>query len=230
MPEFKFMSLTAAFKKIARDHEARENRLDRAREKAASRGLSVVRRKIPVAFGGLEKSAHTSPAHTIVVDAPHAAAIERGSRPHTPPLAPLVAWVKLRGMQGINARGTVKPHKRLTGSTTREHAWRAAAQLYNRRKQRDERFKAAKKALRKLGKRRRASAEFAGTVGRLNSIIESGPGQQTGDAVAIARGIQRSIAAHGTKPHWYMRAAIPKVREILAEEVRKALPDRGGKD
>ena len=36
-----------------------------------------------------------------MVDAPHAAPVETGSAPHTPPLAPLVAWVKLRGAQGL---------------------------------------------------------------------------------------------------------------------------------
>jgi len=29
-----------------------------------------------------------------------------GSRPHWPPLAPLIAWVKLRGMQGLRRRAT----------------------------------------------------------------------------------------------------------------------------
>lgn len=230
MAEFKFKSLGAALRKITRDLESREQRLDDARRRTADWGAQYVRRHMPVAFGDLRDSVHTGPFHTIVADAPHAAAVERGSRPHWPPLAPLIDWVKLRGMQGLNARGTVKPHKRLTGTTTREHAWRAAAQLYNRRKRHEERFKEAKKALRKLGKRRRAMPEFAGAVGRLSAIVETGPGQQMSDVVAIARGIQRAIASHGTRPHWYMRSAIPKVLEILSEEVRKAMPDRGGKD
>jgi hypothetical protein len=184
VPEFKFTSLAAAFRKILKDHDARENRLDDARRRAADKGAQYVRRHMPVAFGELRDSVHTGPFHTIVADAPHAAAVERGSRPHTPPLAPLIDWVKLRGMQGLDARGRVNPHRKLTGSTTRYHAARVAGELH---------------AMAQVG------------------------AQQVEDAAAIARGIQRAIAAHGTKPHWFMRASIPKVREILAEEVQRAL-------
>jgi len=188
--EFKFKSLAAALRKISRDHESRERRLDDARRRAADRGAQYVRRHMPVAFGELRDSVHTGPFHTIIADAPHAASVERGSRPHWPPLAPLIDWVNLRGMQGIDTRGRVNPHRRLTGSTTRHHAARIAGELH-------------------------AMAAAAG-------------GQQVEDAARIARGIQRSIAAHGTRPHWFMRSSIPRVREILAEEVRRALPDRGG--
>ncbi|MGH7297810.1 MAG: hypothetical protein ACRELB_22920, partial [Polyangiaceae bacterium] len=62
----------------------------------------------------------------IVVDAPHAAPVETGSRPHTPPLAPLVAWVKLRGAQGLLSERQIG---RLPGSTTASHARSVAAGL-----------------------------------------------------------------------------------------------------
>jgi len=190
MPEFKFKSLAAAFRKILQDHASREARLDGARRRAADRGAQYVRRHMPVAFGDLRDSVHTGPFDTIVADAPHAASVEKGARPHWPPLAPLIDWVKLRGMQGLDARGRVNPHRRLTGSTTRYHAARIA--------------------------------------GELHAMAQAG-GQQIEDAELIARGIQRAIAAYGTKPHWFMRSAIPSVREILSEEVRRSLQDRGSR-
>ena len=50
----------------------------------------------------------------MIVTAPHAAAVENGSRPHWVPIDPLIAWVKLRGMQGLNRSGR--------GATTSIHA------------------------------------------------------------------------------------------------------------
>jgi hypothetical protein len=48
--------------------------------------------------GTLKSSVHVEAlpngSPRIVIDAPHAAQVELGSRPHTPPLAPLVEWVR----------------------------------------------------------------------------------------------------------------------------------------
>jgi hypothetical protein len=38
-------------------------------------------------------------------DAPHAAFIERGTRPHMPPLAPILAWVKRKKLTGRGKSG-----------------------------------------------------------------------------------------------------------------------------
>jgi hypothetical protein len=96
---------------------------------AAKAGVSVVKRRVPVAFGDLRESVKPEErvdGAAIVVDAPHAAPVETGSRPHTPPLAPLVAWVKLRGAQGLLSPRQVG---RLPGRSTAAHAITVAAAL-----------------------------------------------------------------------------------------------------
>jgi hypothetical protein len=97
-----------------------------------------VAQNVPIAFGELRHSVHAEVmgqfpfirGAKVIADAPHAAAVEVGSRPHWMPLAPLVKWVKLRGMQGLNKRGGVRSaNRRANGNTTAEHAFRIASQI-----------------------------------------------------------------------------------------------------
>lgn len=90
-------------------------------QRTAYRAVGVVQKRTPVAFAELKDSIHADDMKT-VVGAPHAQAVEKGSRPHLVPLEELIKWVKLRGMQGLSS----KKHE---GSTTREHATRVASQL-----------------------------------------------------------------------------------------------------
>lgn len=72
--------------------------------KTAKRGADICRAAAPKAFGGLGDSIHDIPLSTgaiIRADAPHAAAIENGSKPHMPPVAAIEKWVKLRGAQAL---------------------------------------------------------------------------------------------------------------------------------
>ncbi len=107
-------SISALIAAIKRDTKAREREILQAGRRAARRGVSHVKRNIPVAHGELRESVHAD-GHVIVVDAPHAAAVNYGSRPHTPPLAPLIEWVKLRGTQGLLSDRQID---RLPGTTT----------------------------------------------------------------------------------------------------------------
>jgi hypothetical protein len=71
---------------------------------AARRGVPIAKGTAPVAFQELADSidAHDTPFGAIIrADAPHAAAVENGSRPHMPPVEPIERWVKLRGTQGL---------------------------------------------------------------------------------------------------------------------------------
>ncbi len=68
--------------------------------KASNALAQHLRRVVPVAFSELRDSIDPH-ATGVKINAPHAAAIEVGSRPHFPPIEPLIAWVKLRGMQGL---------------------------------------------------------------------------------------------------------------------------------
>ncbi len=115
-----------AFARLFAQHQAeREKRIRGAIMKTASAGVSIVKRAVPVAFGELRESVHAT-GTKIVIDAPHAAPVEVGSRPHWVPLAPLVAWVKLRGAAGLLSR---RERTRLPGTTTRAHAESVAAGL-----------------------------------------------------------------------------------------------------
>ena len=110
---------------IAKHSRQRDGKVRAATRRAAAKGRAHVKRHVPVAHGELRESVHTEDA-LIIVDAPHAAAVNFGSRPHTPPLEPLVAWVKLRGMQGLM---TERQQSRLPGTTTKEAAIGVASML-----------------------------------------------------------------------------------------------------
>jgi hypothetical protein len=97
----------------------RKLRLNTSVRKTALQARNLVKRTVPRAFAELANSVHVvhlGPGHSqVIVDAPHAAAVEVGSRPHTPPLEPLVRWVKLRGMQGLTRSGNVSKNRTKSG-------------------------------------------------------------------------------------------------------------------
>ena len=102
-------ALSARMKKLERDAHAGIAR-------AARRGVAVVRKRVPKAFGEVADSVHAD-GERIVIDAPHAAPVETGSRPHMPPLAPLIAYVRLKA---ITPRGRVR-RRTVLGGMVREH-------------------------------------------------------------------------------------------------------------
>ena len=111
--------------RLQADLAAKAAALKAAPAKVASKGAPVVRANVPVAFGELRDGTHAAGGQ-IRTDAPHAAAVEVGSRPHWVPIAPLIAWVKLRGMQGLHMSG---PQLAAHGPTTAEHATAVAGHL-----------------------------------------------------------------------------------------------------
>lgn len=127
-----FSELVSLMKKHAK---AREAKVRRAGRRAAARGVAIVKRNVPVAHGEIRESAHAEDT-LLIVDAPHAAAANNGSRPHWAPLAPLIAWVKLRGTQGLLSKGRrnkagrfQSTMDRLPGTTTKAAAISVAAML-----------------------------------------------------------------------------------------------------
>lgn len=121
-------SLSQLVALIERHAKHRAAKVHSACRKAANRGRAVVKKNVPVAFGEIRESAHTE-GELIVVDAPHAAPVNNGSRPHWAPLAPLIAWVKLRGMQGLRSDRQIS---RLPGTTTARVAKGVAGMLRSR--------------------------------------------------------------------------------------------------
>lgn len=94
-------AMAAAFK---RDMQNLVGRLDRAAERAAELAAAEIAANAPKATGFLASSIHAV-GYRIVCDAPYALAVERGSRPHWPPIEPIIAWVTLKGFTGISAAG-----------------------------------------------------------------------------------------------------------------------------
>lgn len=194
-----FKSVRSAIAAISRDAKRAEKRAHRGVKKAARATIPIVRKNVPRAFGELEASLHVedvADGSAIVADAPYAAAVEVGSRPHTPPLEPLIRWAKLRASQGQTKTGRVKKvnlerEKNLQRSRRRLQAQRIATEL---------------RAREIKGKR--------GQYGRHSDV---------GALVAIARGIQRAISKAGTKPAWYMRQAVPTAAEKLKEYVDEGI-------
>lgn len=117
-----FEGLAAA---IARDMPIIRQKTVRGVHQAIVATAHAIAKNVPIAFGDLRASVHgvwTPNGGGANVEAPHAAAVEFGSRPHWVPLEPLIRWVKLRGMQGLSSR-------RKPGTTTARHSKAVAASL-----------------------------------------------------------------------------------------------------
>jgi hypothetical protein len=187
---------------IARDLERLERRVQLELAGAAIDGAHAIEPHIPVAFAELRGSLHVDASRAvegeirIVLDAPHAEAVERGARPHTPPLEPLVRWVKLRGMQGLTKTGRVRRDGKILGvGGTNARAWgpTSAAQ-------------AARVA---------TSIRAFRATGELATDINA--------PVKIARAIQMAIRKNGTKPHWMVRRTLPEIEVILGRHMKRAV-------
>lgn len=86
-----------------------QRRIVKATHKTASKGRRIVQANAPKAWGHLGDgvvSVNLPTGSQIIATAPHSAAVEVGSRPHMPPLGPIIAWVKLRGMQGLRRKAS----------------------------------------------------------------------------------------------------------------------------
>ncbi|WP_438029011.1 hypothetical protein [Sorangium sp. So ce233] len=91
---------------LEKDLAELQRRTVKATHRAADYGRMVAFNNAPVAFAELRDGIIDVPharGAKVISTAPHSGAAEHGSRPHTPPLAPLVEWVRLRGMQGLEA-------------------------------------------------------------------------------------------------------------------------------
>ena len=116
-------------RQIKKDLRATRRLAKDAIARTARKAVKIVRNNTPHAFGELQDSIYAESRATIV-SAPHAQAVEVGSRPHLVPLEVLLKWVKLRGTQGLTATGrVVRKQQGWKGPTSREHARNVAGQL-----------------------------------------------------------------------------------------------------
>lgn len=201
-----FTSLSAAARAIERDSKARQKRVMGAVRKAARVTARVVKQDlVPKAFGELAESIHVTDAlngSAVIADAPHAEAVELGSRPHIPPLDPIIRWVKLRGLQGITKKGNVVRNA-TPGTPQREGSGVAARTVGNAiARQLDGRAKSM------IAWRNRAN------MGAVDPAT-----------LAVAKAIQMSIAKSGTKPFRFMMQGVPVAMSALDDFVTAALQD-----
>lgn len=96
-------------KTLERDMKSLRQQIVKGVHKTASTGKLVAQANAPEAFGELRDGIIDIPGAdgaTIRSTAPYSEAVEVGSRPHMPPIAPILAWVRLRGMQGVHGANT----------------------------------------------------------------------------------------------------------------------------
>lgn len=114
--------MPALKREVRQDLRTIRRRVLNATYEAAKLGRILAKDLAPIAFKELSQGIiafRTKEGAIVRSTAPHSGAVEHGSRPHTPPIEPLIAWVKLRGKQGLSSR------KRKFKSTA-EHRSRAA--------------------------------------------------------------------------------------------------------
>ena len=133
------------------------------------------------------------------VDAPYAAAMEYGTRPFWPPMAPLIEWVKRKGMIGRVSKpkkdSALRPLKRREGEGDTAYQSRMDAR--------------ADRAA--VAKSMRASMSRALTT------------QADAQAWAIARMIRFKIAAHGIEPRHFFKKSMEKAPKFLRAEIDREL-------
>ncbi len=127
MTQARRCSSMAQFKsQFRKDMRELTKNIGNAAKDTARDGVRVVKANVPVAFKELRNDIKATPTRTgarIRAGAPHAEPVEVGSRPHMPPIEPLVAWVKLRGMQSLRRRAKKQaPFKYAhVGAALKEH-------------------------------------------------------------------------------------------------------------
>ena len=127
------VSLSSLPRALQADAELIKEELFRAIQKTAEAAVAPIKERVPVAFGELRDSVAPMDIGSepkTCVDAPHAGAVEQGSLPHKPDWERLLAWVKLRGMQGLTRGGRIRTRfAKSEGPTTPGQAQRIAAML-----------------------------------------------------------------------------------------------------
>lgn len=219
-------------KRIQSDLKGMDAGMKAAAKAVSKRAVPIVKSRVPIAFGELRDSVQnfdrgSDGVPVTAVDAPHAAAVEIGTRPHTPNIEELTRWVQLRGAQGLTNGGRLKKRGFGPGPTTAFQAKRVATllkqlEVRGRRGTKDKKFSVA--ALGKAARNGSIAKLLADSKGRAGTGRHSPVDAARQVAFAIARGIQE----HGTRPHWFARSSLPEIAAMLGEEVKKRLTaDRG---
>lgn len=151
------------------------------------RGATVLSKAGPVDQGILKNAwkivASEGGMPALVNDAPHAGIVERGARPHMPPLEPILEWVK----RHLRAFGLRPP-----------------------------RFSAPKQGP------LRSEKAYARRAASVQHHVE-GVADFEDDVLALAEAIRWKIFKFGLPPSYFVRDSLPKLRDLVREEIESAL-------
>jgi len=121
--------------RIPRDLRVRLRGTKKQILEAALLGAEVIAKRAPKDIGQLKSSIRAVPTAAgarIVLDAPHAGIMELGSRPHFPPLQPLIDWVRRHVGHVAKDLGVRTPHAPKSTRTKRGAALMARYVDYER--------------------------------------------------------------------------------------------------
>lgn len=152
-----------------------------------------MRAAVPKVFGDLKDSIHVVPGTNvtdILADAPYAAAVDKGSRPHWAPFEAILKWVRARGSLGLTKGGRVIKNQTREGRV------------------KDYRAETSKSIASKL-----ASFNVKGRRGGDGRHAPADAAEQ------LARAIWASIAKKGTKPQPFGLATSQYCGALLEEGV-----------
>ena len=118
MADYSFTSIPEFQKAFERHMRERERRIFAALRHTANTAARIIRANTPAVTHELRDSVHVEPLGRglrVAIDAPYAAAVEFGSRPHWVPLDALIAWVKAKGAMGLSRTGRVRKGAAIAG-------------------------------------------------------------------------------------------------------------------
>jgi hypothetical protein len=124
--------------------------------------------------------------------APHAGIVERGARPHMPPLEPILEWVK----RHLRSFGFVGPH----GAPRWTKNWKQGP------------LKSAAASARRDAKRAAMMRDHLEAVADYEDEV-----------LKLAEAIRWKIFKHGQKGLFIVRNSLDEIREIVNDEVTKAV-------
>lgn len=224
-----------AFAQVFRQNEAaRVQRVRSALYEAALLGAEVIAAAAPVDQGTLKASIRVQPVGAdgtpeLVIDAPHAAFVEYGTRPHLPPQLPILEWVR-RHRQYFAGGGSASARRAAPKAAVRGGASSRRGRGPGRRLMRAVRRYVAG-ALRRLV--RGLGGAGRGHTARLPSgrTPAGAPGGRApaelsdAELVAIADAIRYKIAREGIAPTWFVRKNLPRLGRIVGAVVRRRIRD-----
>ncbi len=192
------------FERFARTADRRYRKaVEDGLRRGGERGLALLKMNISrgdvVDTGDMRNSCEFDrKAMLLGVAAPHGAFLEVGTRPHMPPIEPLVEWAKRKFSPNRRKRGGKRKPARKKGFGERIAKWAKKNLLVN------------------------LSGMYGKGAGKSPGRILK-PELTDKQARAIAWRVALSIKKRGTKPRFYMRKTVHELKPRILPEFRRAM-------